>query len=118
MDDGDNIKIFTKDQLSSSLPFEEIPEPEPEVDEDRITIQVRTNEKTYKFGIARTDTFQKLFDGFCSHTNLDPKTVKFIFDGEDLDLSSTPEDEDLEDDDLIDVKISDPSSRAKKGRKK
>ena len=41
------------------------------------------------------DTFQKLFDGYCKNQNLDPTTISFTLDGEELDLQATPEDEDF-----------------------
>lgn len=104
MKDGDKIMIYTKNNSSLIAGFDT--SPTNTGGENGIRIQVRTKEQTYKFEIQKTDTFQKLFDGFCKHTNLDPKTVSFIFDGDELDLTLTPEDEDLDDDDLIDVKIS------------
>lgn len=69
-----------------------------------VTLTVRSSKDEHtKFKIGGKDKFQKLFDGYCKKLGIQPNTIKFVFDGETLDLDSTPEDEDMEDGDIIDV---------------
>jgi len=73
---------------------------------DRIKLKVRLgNTEPLKFQISKTDSFQKLFVGFCSKSSLDLNTVKFMFDGIAINSQSTPNDLEMEDDDLIDAAV-------------
>ncbi len=47
----------------------------------------------------------KIFQAFSNKTNLNLKTLKFSFDGLGIEDSATPEDLELEDEDLIDVVV-------------
>lgn len=49
--------------------------------------------------------FSKLHTTFCQKMDLKPENVRFEFDGSPLNLSSTPEREDLEGGEVIDVII-------------
>lgn len=53
----------------------------------------------------QTQSFQKIFNAFCKHLGVTRSQVKFQFDGEDLSENATPEDEDMETDDIIDTVI-------------
>ena len=90
MKDGDEIVV----QLGEEEPQEE----------DAVTIIVRRKDDQKKFSLKKTDPFQKLFDGYCALTGVKPSSIRFIFDGDELDLSSSPEDEGMEHDDIVDVK--------------
>ena len=106
MQEGDEIKIYPQGQAASLFDddFGDLSVSNSAQDtSDMVTITVRTKDTSYKFGIKRTDTFRKLFDGFCAHTKTDPSSISFIFDGEDMDLDLTPEDEDMDDGDIVDV---------------
>lgn len=52
----------------------------------------------------QNDKFEKLFYGYCNHAMIDINNVTFEFDGLKLEANSTPDDEDMEDGDIIDVK--------------
>jgi hypothetical protein len=54
---------------------------------------------------AKTDPLQKLHAGFCQALSLDPAKVKLLFDGEEVDLNSTPQDEDMDDEDSLDAVV-------------
>lgn len=63
-----------------------------------------TSGATSKFKMLKTDPLAVLFDAFCKQHKLDPFQTTFLFDGATLPPSSTPNDHNLEDGDLIDVK--------------
>jgi hypothetical protein len=71
--------------------------------ENYIKLVVRSSQLQKKFKINRTDKFAKIIFGYCSHLKLDIRSIKFELDGLPLDPDSTPDDEDLEDGDIIDV---------------
>jgi hypothetical protein len=57
-----------------------------------------------RFKIKRTEPLQILMDGYCSKQKFSPASVLgFRFDGEVVNLQQTPDQLDLESDDLIDV---------------
>jgi hypothetical protein len=49
------------------------------------------------------DKFDKLFNAYAKKVQLSPSDLTFTFDGDKLNSASTPQDHDLEDDDLIEV---------------
>eukprot|EP01133_Synstelium_polycarpum_P012353 gene12353-14487_t len=74
-------------------------------DTNKVVLNVRYNNIQYKFKISKTDAFEKLVSGLGKKVTLPPGKVIFKFDGQTLNQQSTPEDEDMEDDDLIDANI-------------
>eukprot|EP01114_Cavostelium_apophysatum_P013984 TRINITY_DN3502_c0_g1_i1.p1 TRINITY_DN3502_c0_g1~~TRINITY_DN3502_c0_g1_i1.p1 ORF type:complete len:376 (-),score=106.15 TRINITY_DN3502_c0_g1_i1:47-1174(-) len=56
-----------------------------------------------KFKIAKTEKLSKVFQAYCRAQNVAENQIKFMFDGAVLNPNSTPEDLDMEDDDLIDA---------------
>ncbi len=48
---------------------------------------------------------EKLLNGFLSKASLSASKVKFLFDGQVISPSTTPEDLDMEDGDLIDAVV-------------
>lgn len=94
-------------------------EPEKEVNpEDLIRLKlVAASGKGEKFRISKYEPLAKLFDKYCSKHNLDPKTVKFVLDGEALSGKDSPEMLELEDDDSIDVQIKATTSTTTTTRK-
>jgi hypothetical protein len=73
---------------------------------DAIVLKVRRGDSIQKFRIKTTDHMRKLLDGYCTKQKLDSSQVSLHFDGQPLSLTETPNDLDMEDGDLIDVKIS------------
>ncbi len=52
----------------------------------------------------KNDPFRKLQEAFCEKRGLSVASTKFLFDGLQLLPTQTPEDQDMEDEDIIDVK--------------
>jgi hypothetical protein len=50
------------------------------------------------------DTFEKLFNAYAKKVQLSPSDLTFTFDGDKINSASTPQDLDLEDDDMIEVR--------------
>lgn len=102
LQEGDEIKIYEDGYIDDDI----LPTvTQPENDENTVSIIVRNGDSTTPFKLDKNSMFQKLFDGACNHLKLDKSRVTFIFDGEPLDLEGTPEEEDMEDGDIVDVKI-------------
>lgn len=74
-------------------------------DEDLILKVSAGDGKHHKFRVSKTTSFKVVFDAFCKKTGLKRSQVKFQFDGEELNEDGTPEDEDMESDDIIDTLI-------------
>lgn len=72
-----------------------------------LKIKTRVNGKhEWKWKISPSDAFSKMKTKFCEiYGGLPAKSVKFVFDGEVLKETQTADDLDMEDDNIIDVKI-------------
>ncbi|KAF0980111.1 hypothetical protein FDP41_013760 [Naegleria fowleri] len=68
----------------------------------KVTINVRAKEKTFPVKISTTDKFSKIAKYVSKQLNVDDSKVKLLLDGMVLDLNDTPEDHDMEDEDIID----------------
>ena len=55
------------------------------------------------FKIKKRTTLSKLIDTYCSRAAISPASVRFLYDGVRVDGTKTPEDLDMEDDDILDV---------------
>ncbi|KAA6402989.1 MAG: putative SUMO1b protein [Streblomastix strix] len=71
-----------------------------------LNIKVRSNtgEEVY-FKIKKNTALKKLMDAYCTRENLVPNSVRFLFDGNRLKPTDTPDQLDMEDGDMIDVQI-------------
>ncbi|XP_015693383.1 uncharacterized protein LOC102704385 [Oryza brachyantha] len=67
-----------------------------------ITIQDKAGQQ--QFRIYKDEKFDKLFKAYAKKVNLSLADLTFVFDGDKLDPASTPEDLDLEDEDMIEVR--------------
>ncbi|KAJ7387395.1 Ubiquitin-2 like Rad60 SUMO-like [Desmophyllum pertusum] len=81
-----------------------------EVDEDEennIEIKVQGNDSDSKktFKISKTDPLEKLMTAYCEFRKLPRSRLKFSFDGEELKGGETPVQLDMEDEDVIDVRV-------------
>ena len=54
--------------------------------------------------LFQDEKFDKLLKVYAKKAKLNASDLAFVFDGEKVNLSSTPEDLDLEDDDMIEVR--------------
>jgi len=61
--------------------------------------------KTRKVKAFVTHELSVLHTAYCAVSQLDPSRVRFVFDGERLDLHRTAQDLELENDDLIDAVV-------------
>ena len=73
-----------------------------------IKLKIRVNGAAGSFDtfyILPAEKFQKLMDWVCTKNNVNSPDCKYIFDGAPLNPNYTPNDEDLEGDEVIDVQI-------------
>lgn len=78
-----------------------------EEDKNSIEIKVQGIEPDSKkaFQILKTDPLEKLMTAYCEYRKLPRSRIKFLFDGEDLKGGETPEQLDMEHEDVIDVRV-------------
>jgi len=81
------------------------PQIEEQEESNSIILKVRYESQTKKFRIKKEDPLQKLLEAFCLKNNLDASKMNLTVDGLAVPPSATALDHDLEDDDLIDLKI-------------
>ncbi|KYQ99853.1 ubiquitin-like protein [Tieghemostelium lacteum] len=100
---NNNLKTSTTTTTTATAPVVSTIQ---EDDSLKIILQVRYEGTAYKFKILKTEPFEKLITGLGKKVQI-PKNKKVIlkFDGMTLNLSSTPESEDMEDEDLIDAQL-------------
>ena len=72
-------------------------------------IHLKVTSQVYEeilFKVKRTTVFEKLIDKYCERFNITNKnTVRFIFDGENINRKKTPADLNLEEGDTIECVI-------------
>ena len=109
-----------ENQLTNGFPH---PQP-PACSSKVIQLKIRKNgnDKTMqKYSIGLSDKFNVLVSNFLRKNELTMTECQFIFEGESLNLQGTPDDEDLEGDEIIDVQISSkkisPNKQSSKIRK-
>ena len=54
--------------------------------------------------MLQDEKFQKLFKAYAKKVQLNPSNLTFVFDGEKINPECTPQDLDLEDEDMIEVR--------------
>ena len=57
------------------------------------------------FKIKRSTQLKKLMDAYCKKQGISRSSVRFLFDGAQLDENKTPDDVKMEDDDVIDAMV-------------
>mmetsp|Transcript_28470 Transcript_28470/g.32930 ORF Transcript_28470/g.32930 Transcript_28470/m.32930 type:complete len:108 (+) Transcript_28470:41-364(+) len=57
------------------------------------------------FKIKKSTQFKKLMDAYCNRQQINPQNVRFLFDGERIAETQTPNELNMEDGDEIDVVI-------------
>ncbi|VDP04876.1 unnamed protein product [Soboliphyme baturini] len=72
-----------------------------------VGISVCCNRQILKFRLSRDDQFSKILELYTSHCKLPPHSVMFSFNGESIDVETTPAKLELENDDIIDVHSAD-----------
>ncbi|KAL9981634.1 hypothetical protein ACROYT_G010366 [Oculina patagonica] len=78
-----------------------------EDEENKIEIKVQGNDADSKktFKVLKTDPLEKLMTAYCEFRKLPRSRLKFSFDGEVLKGGETPDQLDMEDEDVIDVRV-------------
>jgi len=57
------------------------------------------------FKIKRATQLKKLMDAYCKKQGIQRSAVRFLYDGQAIDDSKTPDDLEMEDDDVIDAMV-------------
>lgn len=71
---------------------------------DQINLKVKDQDGAeVHFKVRMSTKFEKIFTAFCSKKSLDPSHVRFLFDGQRIQSTSTPADLEMEDGDSIDA---------------
>ncbi|EFC43296.1 predicted protein [Naegleria gruberi] len=96
------IEQLNKKKELAPITTEDVEEVEDEDKGEKITISIRWNDKTISVNIHERDKFQKLKKTVAKKFEVHPDQISFKFDGATLDLNSTPEDQAMESDDIID----------------
>jgi len=74
--------------------------------EDPNTINLRVvsqdgNEVYFK--IKKQTALRKLMDAYCQRQGIDPNSIRFLYDGERIQVEQTPKELEMEDNDIIDA---------------
>lgn len=73
---------------------------------EHITLKVKSqNGNELFFKIKKSTQLKKLMDAYCSRNGVIPTTVRFLFDGNRIRESDTPNDLQLQNDDQIDAMV-------------
>lgn len=78
---------------------------EEEANEIEIKVQGNDADSKKTFKISKTDPLENLMVAYCAFRKLPRSKIKFLFDGELLKGSETPVDLDMEEEDVIDVRV-------------
>mmetsp|Transcript_4029 Transcript_4029/g.18393 ORF Transcript_4029/g.18393 Transcript_4029/m.18393 type:complete len:93 (+) Transcript_4029:94-372(+) len=71
---------------------------------DHINLKVKDQDNSeVHFKVRQTTKFEKIFTAFCSRKSLQPGAVRFLFDGQRINPTQTPQELDMEDGDSIDA---------------
>ena len=72
----------------------------------KLKLRINGNDSNIEvFSVVASDPFQKLFDAFCRKKGATSTQVKFILDGDQLNLASNCQNEDLEGGEIVDVQL-------------
>ncbi len=71
-----------------------------------VNVKLRGNDVVVSFKVAPTATVFKLANAYCQHTKADPLACRYIFEGRRLKMDETVESIGMNEDDEIDVMIS------------
>jgi len=96
-------EVVSKEQPEQII-IDDEPEPQVEKVREKIVISIQDKNAWQQFRVFKDEKFDKLLKVYAKKAKLNPSDLAFVFDGEKVNLSSTPEDLDLEDDDMIEVR--------------
>ncbi|CAG9319046.1 unnamed protein product [Blepharisma stoltei] len=74
--------------------------------EEHVTLKVKSQDgNEIFFKIKKSTQLKKLMEAYCSRNGVNPTTVRFLFDGERIQETSTPVSLGMEDGDEIDAMV-------------
>lgn len=94
------------DETTSTANQEAVPAVKPEQSEasradDQLQIKVTDNTTEVFFRVKRQTPLRRVIDGFCRRTGKDPKSLRFLYEGDRIADNDTPESLGMEDEDEI-----------------
>jgi len=79
-------------------------EKKPDISDKQLELTVKDQSGgELKFKVKTKTRLEKVFNAFASRKQLDPKSIKFTFDGRRLNGATTPGDNEMEDGDVIEA---------------
>ncbi|CAM0881638.1 unnamed protein product [Alopecurus aequalis] len=87
-----------------SVVLDEPTEPQMKKSKEKICIMIQDKDLKQQFRLCKDEKFEKLFKAYAKKVQLNPSNLTFIFDGDKINPASTPQDLDLEDEDMIEVR--------------
>ncbi|KAK4636118.1 Ubiquitin-like protein SMT3 [Fulvia fulva] len=84
-------------------PAGEKPEDQAQGATEHLNIKVTDNNNEVFFKIKRTTQLKKLMDAFCERQGKSPQSVRFLFDGQRVNSSDTPDTLEMADGDTLEV---------------
>ncbi|EON61031.1 hypothetical protein W97_00241 [Coniosporium apollinis CBS 100218] len=70
---------------------------------EHLNIKVTDNNNEVFFKIKRTTALRKLMDAFCERQGKLPSSVRFLFDGQRVQATDTPDTLEMQDGDILEV---------------
>ncbi|MCJ1292164.1 hypothetical protein MMC34_003714 [Xylographa carneopallida] len=77
--------------------------PEEQAPSEHLNIKVTDNNNEVFFKIKRTTALKKLMDAFCDRQGKMPNTVRFLFDGQRVQPTDSPDSLEMQDGDTLEV---------------
>ncbi|RLN22401.1 uncharacterized protein C2845_PM07G15220 [Panicum miliaceum] len=96
-------EVVSKEQPEQII-IDDESEPQVEKAREKIVISIQDKNAQQQIRVYKDEKFDKLLKVYAKKAKLNPSDLVFVFDGEKVNLSSTPEDLDLEDDDMLEVR--------------
>ncbi|KQK08655.1 uncharacterized protein LOC100844273 isoform X2 [Brachypodium distachyon] len=89
---------------SEHIVLDEATETEVKKAREKILIMIEDKDGRQQFRISKDEKFDKLFKVYAKKVQVSPSDLTFVFDGDKINPTSTPQDLDLEDADMIEVR--------------
>ncbi|KAG0538391.1 hypothetical protein BDA96_03G232000 [Sorghum bicolor] len=103
MDEMTNNEVGPKEPPEQII-LDEESEPPVEKAREKIVISIQDKDGHQQMRVYKDEKFDKLLKVYANKAKLNPSDLSFVFDGEKINPSSTPQDLDLEDEDMIEVR--------------
>jgi len=94
-----NLELHKMSEAESSANQEKAPE-----DPNTINLRVVSQDgNEVYFKIKKQTALRKLMDAYCQRQGIDPNSIRFLYDGERIQVEQTPKELEMEDNDIIDA---------------